>query len=169
MEEWRVIPDYPNYAASSLGRVRREVGGRGTRAGYVLRPKRHEYGYHLYALSHVNHIKYETGHRLVALAFLGQPPFAGWQVAHEDGNPAHNEPSNLRWDLAKGNADDMLRHGTRRFGERHQNSKLTEEAVREIRRQRLVGVTYRELSARFGVSQSNICAAASGRQWGHVE
>lgn len=168
MEIWKQIPEYPNYEASSEGRIRRAVGGQGTRAGYVLKPKPHEYGYHLYALSHNNHVKYESEHRLVALAFHGPPPFLKSQVAHKDGNPTNTCPDNLRWDTAKGNADDMLKHGTRRFGERHQNSKLKEVDVREIRRLRKLGVKLKVLSATFGVSPSNISAADRGRQWACV-
>lgn len=51
-------------------------------------------------------------HRLVAMAFIGEPPEGKPHCCHYDGNPQNNHVSNLRWDTAKANAADSLRHGT---------------------------------------------------------
>lgn len=167
-EVWKVIPGYENYEVSDHGKVRRCAASRGAVAGKILRPKKHSFGYVAYDLSSNNCVKRETAHRLVAMAFIGPPPFNGAQAAHNDGNPRNNIASNIRWDTAVGNAADKKRHGTLLTGERHQNSKLTDEAVREIRRLRAEGVTYKKLSEIFGVAPSNIHAAANGKQWSHI-
>jgi hypothetical protein len=48
-------------------------------------------------------------HRLVLEAFVGFCP-GGMQCCHGDGNTANNHLSNLRWDTAKANAADKVRH-----------------------------------------------------------
>lgn len=53
-------------------------------------------------------------------------------------------------------------------GEAAPASKLTEEAVREIRRQRANGVTTVELSRRYSVHTSVISRAATGKTWSHI-
>jgi hypothetical protein len=35
--EWRKVPRYPQYSVSSDGQLRRDVGGRGTRAGRIVK------------------------------------------------------------------------------------------------------------------------------------
>lgn len=167
-EEFRPIPGYPNYEASSLGRIRRCVGGRGAGKGRCLSPKPHKYGYELYGLSHSDRVKYESGHRLVCLAFHGLPPDDNSQAAHEDGNPRNNVPGNLSWKTPTANAADKIKHGTHIDGERHHNAKLTREAVAELRTLRAQGWTFKRLGERFGVSPSNAYSAASGKQWASV-
>jgi hypothetical protein len=49
-------------------------------------------------------------HRLVALAFHGQPA-EGEECCHKDGNKLNAVPSNLRWDTRSENAKDRYRHG----------------------------------------------------------
>lgn len=51
-------------------------------------------------------------HRIVALTFIGVPPFAKSEVCHNDGNRRNNHYSNLRWGTRKENVADSIRHGT---------------------------------------------------------
>lgn len=48
-------------------------------------------------------------HRLVAYAFLGDPPSSKHEVDHIDGNPANNEVSNLRWVTHSENISNKIR------------------------------------------------------------
>ena len=105
-------------------------------------------------------------HRLVLEAFLGPCP-PGLICCHNDGDPANNRLSNLRWDTYKSNSEDMLRHGTRRMGSAA-GSKLDEEAVLGIRRLKAGGVRMDELAARYGVSRPNIEAIVYRRSWKHL-
>ena len=45
-------------------------------------------------------------HRLICLAFHGDPPFEGALVRHLDGNPQNNTPENLAWGTLLENASD---------------------------------------------------------------
>ena len=50
-------------------------------------------------------------HRLVAFAFVGQPPKADMEVCHNDGDETNNRFENLRWDTHRENMRDMVKHG----------------------------------------------------------
>jgi hypothetical protein len=166
-EVWKPVPDWP-YEASSLGRVRRLLPGRGTRIGHILATKPHKYGYPMVDLSRENRVtRFQVG-RLVCLAFHGRPLMPKLKACHRNGVPTDNVPANVYWGTQQQNMADARRHGTTARGERHGIAKLTESSVREMRTLRGAGMTFKALSEKFGVSQSNACAACNGRQWGHV-
>lgn len=84
---------------------------------------------------------------------------------HLDGNPANNRPENLRWGTAQENSDDMIRHGTRMYGESNHKAKLTERQVLDIYAQR--GAVGAEVLARqYGVKGWTIYKIWSGDNWG---
>jgi hypothetical protein len=72
----------------------------------------------------------------------------------------------LRWASAIENAADMVAHGNSQRGERMHMSKLTDDAVREIRASTLPRT---ELAERFGVTPSNISYIKRGKTWRHVQ
>lgn len=93
-EVWRFIPGWPRHMASSLGRVMN------TRNGHILRPSPMPNGYSRVSLPSVNgkrRTDYQLVHRLVALAFYGNPPKGKSQVNHIDGNKSNNSVENLEW------------------------------------------------------------------------
>lgn len=49
-------------------------------------------------------------HRLVAVAFIGQPPTKAHQVNHKDLNPLNNNVENLEWCTAQENMDHYWRN-----------------------------------------------------------
>lgn len=53
-------------------------------------------------------------------------------------------------------------------GERNPRAKLKVADVVEIRRMRSLGVTYREIADRFGISKTGAKKAASGENWGFI-
>ena len=89
-EEWRVIPPFPEYEVSSLGRVRNAKNKHilciYNNNGYIAcslecglkRPSR------------------QRLHRLVAMAFCPKPEGKEY-VNHKDENKQNNIPSNLEW------------------------------------------------------------------------
>lgn len=89
-EEWRRIPDHPNYEVSSLGRVRsvdREVRGPyGTTRKLKGKPIKLQVRPDGYLQFQVRRGTTVYVHRAVALAFLGPEP-AGLEVCHNDGDP----------------------------------------------------------------------------------
>jgi len=103
-------------------------------------------------------------HRWVATKVHG-PPQPGLQACHDCGNPACVNPRHIRWDTAKANAADKIRHGTAQRGEKHGCSKLTSEQVLAIREDtriaRLVAIDYR-------VSSSLIVQIRAKKVWRHI-
>lgn len=112
IEEWRAVVGYEGvYEVSDHGRVRRTAKGKGTRVGRMLTPLLHSTGRMQVSLSVSGRPVVQKIHRLVALAFLGDP-VPGQVVCHYDGDPTNNHVSNLRWDTQAGNHADSVRHGT---------------------------------------------------------
>jgi hypothetical protein len=111
MTEWRDIPGYPFYQASSDGRVRsvdRVVhfspswrapqGYKRWTKGRELRPAvhnspRNNSGHLMVMLGRKVHLDV---HVAVALAFHGPRP-EGCEVLHLNHDPADNRPENLKW------------------------------------------------------------------------
>lgn len=92
-------------------------------------------------------------------------------VRHECNNPSCVNPSHLSDGTMQDNADDTVRSGRigPRGGEASPNAKLTDAAVREIRRRyRSGGVKQSELAAEFGVVAQRISDIVCGRSWTHV-
>ncbi len=73
-EEWRSVAEFPDYAVSNLGRVRRETNGKGrARAGYILKPAKHPDG-HLHVTLCDGRRRCVDIHILVLEAFVGPRP-----------------------------------------------------------------------------------------------
>ena len=85
MEEWRDIPAYPGYMASSLGRI---LGKKGRVIGCFTAK------YVMIGLGRNNGI---NRHRLIANAFLPPAPFAGAEIDHINMDKHDDRPENLRW------------------------------------------------------------------------
>lgn len=148
-EEWRAIPFAPNYAVSNLGRVKRLTRGRSTRPGYILSPVSGTGGYLVVGLHAEGRLRTCRVSRLVAIAFLGDPPSPKHHVAHWDGTRTNNVVGNLRWATAKENCADKRRHGRdsshRRFFAEH---------IEAIRRDKADGMRARDIMAKHGVGKS---------------
>jgi hypothetical protein len=105
-EEFRPIPGYPGYVASSLGYVisyRRPTPRR--MAGDIVRG-----GYRALHIRRGRQAAKLNEHVAVALAFLGPRP-PGQEVRHLNGNPLDNRLSNLQYGTRSENAQDRIRHG----------------------------------------------------------
>lgn len=90
-EQWRPIPQFPEYRISSHGRVMSHKWGR----SFILKPEVHYIGY-LRVMLCRRPVKRFRIHRLVAEAFIPNP--AGLPVVnHKDRNKKNNQVSNLEW------------------------------------------------------------------------
>lgn len=108
-------------------------------------------------------------HVLVCTWVNGPRPFLGAQSRHLCGK-GHLQCFNadcMKWGTAKDNSADSVRHGTTLQGARHPLSKLTDEAVAEIRALR-GKVTQQSLAEKFGVTQALISWVQTGGGWKHV-
>jgi hypothetical protein len=114
-EEWRPIAALDGYyEVSNYGRIRCGRSRRGVKAGSINHPGPGSNG-RLILRSEIAGVKKTLEvHRLVALAFLGDPE-PGQEVCHNDGDCLNNNVSNLRWDTHAANMRDAINHGTFRF------------------------------------------------------
>lgn len=132
-EEWRPCPDYPAYAVSSIGRVKRVMpNGNGLNAGRILSGYDSGHGYRMVKLTNSNGHHALTVHRLICRAFHGPPPSGMHQVAHNDGNSRNNRADNLRWATHYENMMDKYIHGTAGIGEKNGRAKLSQSDVLSI-------------------------------------
>lgn len=112
--KWKTISEFPNYEVSQDGHVRSKGrwcthnlhGTRFWKKGKILTPGRRRGG----KLA-VNIPQPRLVHRLVALAWIGPPPFEGAYVLHWDDDPINNHCKNLRWGSQLENMADAKRNG----------------------------------------------------------
>jgi hypothetical protein len=89
---------------------------------------------------------------------------------HHCDNPACVNPDHLFEGTDADNAADRDAKGRQRtpLGELHANSKLTRQAVIDIRAAHAAGVSQRELGRRYGVASTTIHSVVRGEIWNHV-
>lgn len=151
------MPGWPEYEVSARGQVRRSGPAKGARPGRVLEPDVHpSSGLVSVRLSRHDIVTAAYVHHLVMAAWGTPSPDPAAVVTHADGDRSNNELRNLRWASRVELAARGSRVGT---------SRLTEEAVAEIRESDLTDTV---LAAIYGVSQSTVSRARRGRTWRHV-
>lgn len=172
-EEWRNIPGYEGlYAVSNLGRVKRLTDAKtgGHKAGKIYSAKKTRSGYLMTVLCINNKIVRFMTHRLVALAFHGQPLYGKTEINHINGIKDDNRPENLEWVTRSENErhkhDTLGATGPR--GEKCARSVLTEQNILDIRRLVKSGQPYTEVAKIYGVSDIQIGRIYRREQWGHV-
>lgn len=127
-------------------------------------------GYPFVAIIEHSRKRSKAVHVLICAAFHGQKPSDIHEVRHGDGSRTNTNPANLSWGTPAENEADKRRHGTVAEGSRHGIAKLNEEAVRILRIAIPQGLWNPTDAAKvFGVDQSVIRAAVSGKNWKHVK
>lgn len=183
--EWRIIKEFPDYAVSGDGMIKN------LNKGNILKPRVDRYCY--LTLYRDKQPFVILVHRIVCIAFHGEPPSPRHEVAHGDGCRYNNHKDNLRWATHVENEADKITHGTSlagrpshvpiehrakgathgRYtkpertarGERGGRAKLTEKSVLEIR---LDTRTQKILADEYGVSRAMIGYVKRGTSWAHV-
>lgn len=168
LETWRSIPGHSNYEASSFGRIRsidrmetlRNQWGPicRKRAGRILHTIPSNNGY--LRVSMYRHM-WKGVHRLVALAFHGEPSSGRSMINHKDGNKENNCPENLEWCSASQNEQhsySVLGKTPWNKGKRYDTAKAV-----AVRRK-----NYREkcLQTRALVGQGNLTLRAAAKELG---
>lgn len=126
--EWRIIPGYEDYKVSNTGDVWHIKTGKPTKSW------EHDCGYLCVDLADINgNKKHKRIHRLVMLAFVGEPPKGQNDVNHKDGNKKNNNLDNLEYCSRSYN----LRHRYEVLGYKSPNGfrehALTDSDITEIR------------------------------------
>lgn len=189
-EQWKVIPEWPAYAVSNVGRVKRVVpcpmpNGRGFKPMNVLKTDQDTSGYLRVCLYARNGIKrHMLVHRVVLTTFVN-PPKSSEVANHLDGDKRNNRLSNLEWTTPSRNEQHAIKLGLKPVGDHHWSrlhpervargsrngcAKLTEEIVGSIRRQyvRRYGNLTR-LAKQYNVSVSVIWDVVNNNRWRHVK
>jgi hypothetical protein len=168
--EWLPIPGWPEYEVSEFGDVRRVKGGQGARVGSIRSSWiNKQTGYMQVCLWRNNRGMKTTVHRLVALAFLGEPPSADHVVAHNDGSRLNNHWTNLRWATPRENSADTFLHGTHNRGSRNGQAKIDEVCASAIRKMHSMRLPRRVMAEGFGVCRQTIDDIVNGKRWRHVQ
>lgn len=182
-EEWRPIPGYPHYEASSLGRVRsidciiEKMSRYGViapfkRKGQILvqsGPYSEKSPYYVVSLGKR---KRTTVHFAVALAFHGLPPSDLHQVAHRDGIHTNNVPGNLRWALPGENIEDDAINIRAKYALHEidrSKRRLLRSDVLEIRKACQINQESQiQLAERFGINAGWVNQIVARKAWKHV-
>ena len=173
-EEWRQIPGFPGYEASSLGKIRSywRQSGRGRGHKLADSPQKNLLPYesdgYLKVALFRDHKKFNKRvHQLVLITFIGPCP-AGMQGCHNDNDRTNNIPTNLRWDTRKNNFQDRLLHGTWPSGSNSGGAKLNDSQVNEIRCLYAQGTPQTSLCKTYSVSKCQIGRIVRNESWKHL-
>lgn len=182
-EEWRVCPGFPNYSVSNTGRVKRTGRTSGARPGMILKGQLSSHGYTRVGVCRNRKKFFCSVHRLVAFAFIGDPPEGKTQVNHLNGIKTDNRVENLEWaspedDLIHRMRTGLVPTGTRSGsythperrprGERHGMARLTEDDIRGIRALAQSGHGPKAIGRAFGISKTHASRIINGLSWSHV-
>jgi hypothetical protein len=163
-EIWRSIEGYDGlYEVSNLARIR------SIKNNLILEEEVMKLNYRRVCLQNGSRNKVLV-HRLVALAFIGEPPTPmHTDVNHIDGDVSNNLPSNLEWTTHQENvthAMDVLGRrstiGVRR--EQHHQAKLNQKLADEIKLLKgLMSGT--KVAAMYGVTYTTVYDIWKGERW----
>ncbi len=144
----RELPGWPDVTVSSCGRIWRngkEKIATVCKAGYLVVT---------FSRNNTSHTFYV--HRLVLLAFVGEPPSKRHEALHSNGCRTDNRLVNLRWGTRKENVADAITHGTATIGHNNGAAKLTPHDVAFIKDMRLMGFYASEIAKHFDVSSTTV-------------
>jgi hypothetical protein len=155
------VSGFPGYEVSPLGYV---WGPR----GFALKGSSKIGGYLSVSLRKDGKSNSTLVHRIVALTFLGIPPSPNHQVAHNDGDPTNNHVDNLSWKTPVENCKDRDLHGRTCRGDMHRDAVLTEEIVRNIRKDYAEGLRQKDIVEKYGVPTLVVSRCVRRVTWKHV-
>lgn len=180
-EQWRTVAAFPDYAVSSIGRVKRIVPDKqGKYNGRILKTFVPNNGYITVMLYRDSKPSHCSVHRLVCIAFKGNPPTNSHHATHRDGNRTNNLRGNIRWRTPSENNMERHRHGTMLTGDnhptrympscvprgsRHGNAIFHEKDIVKIRKDKRTSTA---IAKEYKAHLSTICKIRNRKVWKHV-
>ncbi len=165
-EEWRAIPGWKGYEASTLGRIRsldRHSAAGSKIRGLMRRLVAGKEGYSTIHLHKDGRSHFHRVARLIAITWVPLPEGfdpAELEVAHINRVSDDDRAVNLEW-----RSGDL----NRPLGEEQAWAKLTASSVRAIRILAGEGVEIGSLARAYGVAVGTVRDALHGVTWKHVE
>lgn len=181
-ETWKAIPGWPDYEASTLGRIRSWKCWGDTKLAepVVMSPQSHPGGYRLVGLRKDGKKVTMSVHRLVLLTFKGSGP-VGAVARHGMLGKENDSIENLEWGTySDNNGGDRHRDGTALLGEKSPNAKLTDAQAIEIinrygprhpksGRAKHGLLSSQELASEYGISRRQISRLIKGDTFPHLD
>lgn len=143
-EQWKDVPGYEGlYRVSNMGNVR------GMRRGKILKPATTTKGYLYLGLSKDGVVRQMRVHRIVALAFIGEPPKGG-HTRHLNGVKTDNRAANLKYGTQLDNDMDNYHNGL------YSHPPITDKGKQRARELLLAGAKLVEIASELGVTKATI-------------
>jgi len=161
MEEWKVIPNFSNYSASNMGKIRNNTTNKILKGTIVV-------GYNTYLLIDNNNKSiHKTGHFLVAISWISNPQNKT-SVNHINKIRHDNRLSNLEWStpaeqmrhsvdfdknngiVKKNNTDQGIYRCDKLTGEKIKYYKSAQEAIEDL------GVDIKRISIHASIRKNRI-------------
>lgn len=170
---WKPVPHKPfdkKYIISNLGNVKpikksKYSHMRGTYLRYGVGAR----GYAFITLYHNSQSKQCLVHRMVAYAFIGNPPKGKNIVCHLDDNKLNNVADNLIWGDNFDNMRHMVEHRRSLAGSKNPKAKLDDIKVQTIRQLYAEGsYTQTQLAEVFEVNQTVVSRVVLRQSWKHI-
>lgn len=167
-EVWKTIQEFPNYAVSTLGNVRRIAPPFRTPGG-LIKLRLNLSGYQEVTLKQGPKRRRRQVHRLTALAFLTPEP-GRHETNHKNGIRHDGRLENLEW---VSHTENMMHayhvlDGDALKGVDNPMHKLTEDEVWTIRSLLQTGMAQARIGKMFGISQAAVWYIKHGRNWKHI-
>lgn len=125
------------------------------------------HGYGMFTLSHGHPVQ---AHRLSLEMKLGREIAEGLFACHTQNcnHPWCVSQDHLYEGTATENSRDMVVSGRSLVGEKHHNSKLTDEQAQEVLRLHSLGWTHKRIADYFEVSEYVAWSIINGKSWTHI-
>lgn len=168
MEEWRSVSAHPRYEVSSLGRVRNLITGR------VLAATPRKNGYISVIFKDGDSQKRYYAHRLVAEAFvrtIGEYCVVNHLNFVRHDNRAENlevttTEENVKYSVLAGRMAENGRNAP--CGDDHKLSKMSSDAVLELRFLFQNGIRKASLSRVYGIAKTQVANIINRVSWSHI-
>lgn len=162
-ETWKPVVGWESlYEISTHGRLRSLI------TKLVRKLQTDKDGYQTTHLHFKGNRSFVYVHRLILEAFVGPCPL-DQQACHNDGNSAHNQLNNLRWDTCSQNNLDKRKHGTAQIGERSGASRFFNEQVQTVRwLYEITDLNQIQLACMLGTYQAVISNIIRYKTWSHL-
>jgi predicted XRE-type DNA-binding protein len=169
-EKWKVISDFPDYAVSNIGRVKRVTDSNNRKAGFVLKPSFWNNRYASAILYKDKKYYAKSIHSLVLTAFVCERPTLKHHCNHINGNKRDNRLENLEWVTPRENNLHAVRTGLRKdeIGENNMNKKLKKCEVWLIKKLLHHKISQYTIAKMFNVTRPNITSINCGKTWKEV-